>query len=95
MRKPEKFLSPKELSLALEESGVHTLSPKYCRLLVAAIREDWGVGSGILLGTHIRLSVALGWLLTHPEWRPRARAARAVTGRSGGASSLEYSPRAR
>jgi len=73
VKETDRFLSPKELSLAFERVGVCTLPPKYCRLLVRAIREDWGVGSGILHGTHIRLSVAYGWLLTHPDWRPRRR----------------------
>jgi len=71
VKTPERFLSPKELSLALEARGLAPFSPKYARLLVRAIREDWG--EGILLRTHCRLSVAYGWLLTHPEWRPRSR----------------------
>jgi len=72
LKRPERFLSPKELSLALEGQGMDGFSPKHCRELVRSIREDWGLGSGILRGTHIRLTVAYGWLLTHPDWRPFA-----------------------
>jgi len=72
-QKPERYLSPKELSLEFEKRGISGFGPRQCRSLVHAILEDWGGGSGVLRGTHCRFSVAYGWLLTHSGWVPFSR----------------------